>query len=62
MKASEFAGGDMRAPSGFIAAADVKRFAVTRFEPGEDRAGVLKRIGAAGGDDVLVYRSREKAA
>jgi hypothetical protein len=62
MKASEFAAGDMRASSGFIAAADVGRFAVTRFEPGEDRKAVLQRIDAAAGDDVLVYRSREKAA
>jgi hypothetical protein len=52
----------MRAPSGFIAAADVARYAVTRFEQGEDREAVLKRIGAAAGDNVLVYRSAEKAA
>src|SRR5262249_41158822 len=62
MKASEFAGGDMRAPSGFLASAEVKRFAVTRFEQGEDRQAALKRIGAGSGDDVLVYRSREEAA
>jgi arginine N-succinyltransferase len=62
MTASEFAGGDMRAPSGFVAAADVRSYAVTRFEHGEERQAVLKRIGAAAGDDVLVYRSAEKAA
>jgi len=52
----------LRAPSGFIAMAEVKRFSVTRFEQGENRADVLKRIGASGKDEVLVYRQREKAA
>lgn len=60
MSAAEFAGGDMRAPSGLIALADTSRFAVTQYNRGDDADGVLKRIGAARSDEVLVYRLPEK--
>jgi arginine N-succinyltransferase len=62
MPASVFAVGDLSAPGGFVASASIPRFAVTRFDQGEERTGVLKRIGVSGQDDVLVYRAREKAA
>ncbi len=60
MSAAEFAGGDMRAPSGLIALADTSRFAVTQYNRGDDADGVLKRIGAARSDEVLMYRLPEK--
>jgi arginine N-succinyltransferase len=62
MSASEFAGGDLRAVNGLVANAKVSRFAVTRFEKGDDMAAVLKRIGASGSDPVLVYRTRDRQA
>jgi arginine N-succinyltransferase len=61
MKGREFAAGDKGTPGGFVAAAEVRRFAVTRFDQGEDRQAALNRIGAGPGDEVLVYRSRERA-
>ena len=62
MSAAEFSGGDLRAPAGLIARASVTDFAVTQYTRGEDPAAVLKRIGAAGHDEVLVYRLKEKRA
>lgn len=58
MKGREFAAGDKGTPGGLIARADFQRFAVTRFEQGEDRQASLSRIGASESDEVLVYRSR----
>jgi arginine N-succinyltransferase len=62
MTASEFAGIRQADGGGLIAHADLRRFVVTRFDKAEDPPAVLKRIGAAGGDPVLVYRTREKSA
>jgi hypothetical protein len=62
ISASDFAAEDLRAVSGFVANAGVTSFAVTQFTKDEDAASVLKRIGAIGTDEVLVYRTREKRA
>ncbi|MFT3725286.1 MAG: arginine N-succinyltransferase [Hyphomonadaceae bacterium] len=62
MSAAEFSGGDLRAPAGLIAKASVTDFAVTQYDRGDDPAAALKRIGAAGPDEVLVYRLKEKRA
>lgn len=60
MSAAEFSSGTESA--GLIAVDSMNGFAATQFTKGEDRAAVLKRIGATGADQVLVYRSREKRA
>ena len=60
MPASEFLSGDLRAVNGLVAAANVGRFCVTQFVAGEDRETVLKRIGVAAGDEILVYRTKDK--
>lgn len=62
MTAAEFLSGDLRAPGGLIARADLSRFAVTQFANGDDLGAVVKRIGASGSDDVLVYRTPGKHA
>ena len=60
--AAEFLRGDAGAPGGLIALADLSRFAVTQFSNGDDLNAVLKRIGASGKDEVLVYRTPGKHA
>jgi arginine N-succinyltransferase len=58
MSAVEFSSGTES--SGLIAHASMAKFAVTDFAKGEARDSVLKRIGASGADEVLVYRLKEK--
>jgi arginine N-succinyltransferase len=55
MKGSEFASG-LRPPRGLIANPNLGQFSVTQFAREDDPAEILRRIGAADTDDVLVYR------
>jgi arginine N-succinyltransferase len=61
MSAAEFGAGDA-GPRGLVAVASVGKFAATQFGGGEARAAALARLSASGVDQVLVYRTKERAA
>jgi arginine N-succinyltransferase len=46
--------------SGLVAVASTGAFAATKFEPGSDRAAVLRSLDAAASSEMLVYVFREK--
>ncbi len=59
MSAAEFVKQEPQS-DGFVAVADMDRFAATAFSKSDDRSAVIARLGAAGADALLVFAEERK--